>query len=213
MRLNPRSLRHWERACFKVGRPLAGKAVKTRFISHLFHAILCSDCSSDRGLGVQIPPGAPMIPIRRRCGFPGDDTQCSTVVALCGTGRGGSMQQVSRLGVFSLSVWVCWGAPIAAFAVFGETAPARAASPLTRVVISYPNPNPRVAPLWVAQDLDFFSKYGVTGEVVFVRNNQTLIAGIAAGEIDVGYAGGATDLRFQYPRSQSMTFSNGRPSR
>ncbi len=51
---------------------------------------------------------------------------------------------------------------------------------------------PRVAPLWIAQDLDFFSKYGVKGEVVFVRNNQSLIAGIAAGDIDVGYTGGAT---------------------
>ena len=28
--------------------------------------------------------------------------------------------------------------------------------------------------------------------MVFIRNNQSLIAGIAAGDIDVGYTGGAT---------------------
>jgi len=50
---------------------------------------------------------------------------------------------------------------------------AQAAAPLTRAVISYPNANPRVAPLWIAQDLDFFSKYGIKGEVVFVPNNQS----------------------------------------
>ena len=76
--------------------------------------------------------------------------------------------------------------------IFGEIAPALAASAPTRAVISYPNANPRVAALWIAQDLDFFGKYGIRGDVVFVRNNQALIAGIAAGDIDVGYTGGAT---------------------
>lgn len=89
------------------------------------------------------------------------------------------MRQVCRSVIFSLTLWLCV-----------ETA--TAASPLTSAVISYPNANPRVAPLWIAQDLDFFNKYGIRGEVVFVRNNQTLIAGIAAGDIDVGYTGGAT---------------------
>jgi len=102
------------------------------------------------------------------------------------------MQQVSKPGIFSLAVWLYVGTATATLAIFGEIAPARAASALTRAVISYPNANPRVAPLWIAQDLDFFSKYGIRGDVVFVRNNQTLIAGIAAGDIDVGYTGGAT---------------------
>ena len=102
------------------------------------------------------------------------------------------MQEVSKPGVFSLVVWLYVGTATATLVIFGEIAPARAASALTRAVISYPNANPRVAPLWIAQDLDFFSKYGIRGDVVFVRNNQTLIAGIAAGDIDVGYTGGAT---------------------
>jgi ABC-type nitrate/sulfonate/bicarbonate transport system substrate-binding protein len=102
------------------------------------------------------------------------------------------MQQISKPGVFSLVVWLCVGTATATLVILGEIAPARAAAALTRAVISYPNANPRVAPLWIAQDLDFFGKYGIRGDVVFVRNNQTLIAGIAAGDIDVGYTGGAT---------------------
>ena len=102
------------------------------------------------------------------------------------------MHQVSRSAIFSLAVWLYVGTATAASVIFGEIAPALGASALTRAVISYPNANPRVAPLWIAQDLDFFGKYGIRGDVVFVRNNQTLIAGIAAGDIDVGYTGGAT---------------------
>ena len=67
------------------------------------------------------------------------------------------------------------------------------ASP-TKVVIGYPSPTPRVAPLWIAQDLDFFGKYGLTAQLVLVRNNQMLTAGLAAGDIDIGYTGGTTVL-------------------
>jgi len=102
------------------------------------------------------------------------------------------VHQFSRSGTFSLAVWLCVGTVTALSVIFGEIAPALAASAPTRAVISYPNANPRVAALWIAQDLDFFGKYGIRGDVVFVRNNQALIAGIAAGDIDVGYTGGAT---------------------
>jgi ABC-type nitrate/sulfonate/bicarbonate transport system substrate-binding protein len=71
---------------------------------------------------------------------------------------------------------------------------ASAASAPARVVIGFPSPTPRVAPLWIAQDLDFFAKYGLTSQIVLVRNNQILTAGIAAGDIDVGYTGGTTVL-------------------
>jgi ABC-type nitrate/sulfonate/bicarbonate transport system substrate-binding protein len=50
------------------------------------------------------------------------------------------------------------------------------------------------APLWIAQDLNFFDKYGLNVQVVLVRNNQMLSAGITAGDIDIGYTGGATVL-------------------
>ncbi len=103
-----------------------------------------------------------------------------------------SMPRLFRSMVFAFAPWHCIATACAMFVLLGEVVDARAASPLTRAVISFPNANPRVAPLWIAQDLDFFGKYGIRGEVVFVRNNQSLIAGIAAGDIDVGYTGGAT---------------------
>jgi ABC-type nitrate/sulfonate/bicarbonate transport system substrate-binding protein len=64
----------------------------------------------------------------------------------------------------------------------------------TRVAIAYPSPSPRVAPLWVAQDLDFFGKYGLRAQIILVRNNQMLTAGFAAGDINVAYTGGTTVL-------------------
>jgi NitT/TauT family transport system substrate-binding protein len=69
-----------------------------------------------------------------------------------------------------------------------------AAAAPTRVTIAYPSPSPRVAPLWVAQDLDFFAKYGLRAQVVLVRNNQMLTAGMVGGDLDVGYTGGTTVL-------------------
>ena len=68
------------------------------------------------------------------------------------------------------------------------------ASVPTRVTIAYPSPSPRVAPLWVAQDLDLFGKYGLRAQVVLVRNNQMLSAGLISGDLEVGYTGGTTVL-------------------
>ncbi len=79
-------------------------------------------------------------------------------------------------------------------ALFGMTHGIYAATTPVRVTIAYPSPSPRVAPLWVAQDLDFFGKYGLRAQVVLVRNNQMLTAGLAAGDLDVGYTGGTTVL-------------------
>ena len=72
--------------------------------------------------------------------------------------------------------------------------PAQCAGAPNRVVIAYPSPTPRVAPLWLAQDLDFFGKYNLTAQIVLVRNNQMLAAGLGAGDIDIGYTGGTTVL-------------------
>src|SRR6185295_9323405 len=69
-----------------------------------------------------------------------------------------------------------------------------AATTLTKVTIAYPSPSPRVAPLWVAQDLDFFGKYGIRPQVLLVRNNQMLSAGLISGDLEVGYTGGTTVL-------------------
>src|SRR5688572_28474056 len=104
------------------------------------------------------------------------------------------------LEMSSLSMWtVGWTATKLSFAaalliatVVGHAKVISAASAPTRVAIAYPSPSPRVAPLWVAQDLDFFGKYGLRAQIVLVRNNQMLTAGFAAGDINVAYTGGTT---------------------
>ena len=47
----------------------------------------------------------------------------------------------------------------------GKTREAQCAGAPTRVVIAYPSPTPRVAPLWLAQDLDFFGKYNLAAQI------------------------------------------------
>ena len=84
-----------------------------------------------------------------------------------------------------------------AFVLVGGAVPRpllHAAAAPTRVSIAYPSPSPRVAPLWVAQDMDFFGKYGVRPQIVLVRNNQMLSAGLISGDLEVGYTGGPTVL-------------------
>jgi len=76
-------------------------------------------------------------------------------------------------------------------AMLGESHGANAP---TRVTLACPSPSPRVAPLWVAQDLDLFGKYGLSAQVVLVRNNQMLSAGLISGDLEVGYTGGTTVL-------------------
>jgi len=93
-----------------------------------------------------------------------------------------------------LSLRFCLTLVLLAGSVLHNLGITHAASAPTRVVIGFPSPSPRVAPLWIAQDLDFFGKYGLTAQIVLVRNNQMLTAGIVSGDIDVGYTGGTTVL-------------------
>jgi NitT/TauT family transport system substrate-binding protein len=104
------------------------------------------------------------------------------------------MARFSSLLNCRLSFWFCLVAVFRVYIIFGNFGASQAASAPTRIVIGYPSPTPRVAPLWIAQDLDFFGKYGLTAQIVLVRNNQMLTAGLAAGDIDVGYTGGTTVL-------------------
>ena len=108
----------------------------------------------------------------------------------------------SALTEYRPSLRSCLAVALIAFAVVAENSLSQAASPTTRVVIGYPSPTPRVAPLWIAQDLDFFGKYGLTAQIVLVRNNQMLIAGLAAGDIDIGYTGEPPSLAAP-PRARS----------
>ena len=94
----------------------------------------------------------------------------------------------------SMALRLWFGFTLMTAAVLTNIAASDAATAPTRVAIAYPSPSPRVAPLWIAQDLDFFGKYGIRAQIVLVRNNQMLTAGLAAGDIDIGYTGGATVL-------------------
>src|SRR5215208_5346651 len=85
-------------------------------------------------------------------------------------------------------------ASVITFAIVVAVTPSHAASTPTRVTIAYPSPSPRVAPLWVAQDLDLFGKYGLRAQILLIRNNQMLTAGFAAGDINLAYTGGTTVL-------------------
>src|SRR5439155_15691840 len=94
----------------------------------------------------------------------------------------------------SLLFRLCLATALGTAAVLANASASQAASAPTRVVIGYPSPGPRVAILWIAQDMDFFGKYGLTAQVVLVRNNQMLTAGLGSGDIDIGYTGGTTVL-------------------
>src|SRR5690242_6985926 len=49
-------------------------------------------------------------------------------------------------------------------------------SAATKVAVGYSTINPRIAPLWIAQDRGLFQKYGLDTTLVFVRNTPLLIA-------------------------------------
>src|SRR6185437_7727947 len=63
---------------------------------------------------------------------------------------------------------------------------AEAASARPHVVIAHAAMNFRVAPLWVAQDQGFFTKYGIDSEIVFMRGGPTLLSGMMSGDIQIG---------------------------
>jgi len=68
---------------------------------------------------------------------------------------------------------------------------AAASKPL---VVAHAAMNARVAPLWVARERGFFSKYGIPAETIFIRQAPTLVAALTSGDIQVGYTGGTAVL-------------------
>jgi NitT/TauT family transport system substrate-binding protein len=61
----------------------------------------------------------------------------------------------------------------------------------TRITIGHSTINPRIAPLWIAQEKGFFQKYGIDATLVFVRNTPLMIAAMKAGTIPIAYGGGS----------------------
>jgi ABC-type nitrate/sulfonate/bicarbonate transport system substrate-binding protein len=61
----------------------------------------------------------------------------------------------------------------------------------TKLTIGHSTINPRVSPLWIAQEKGFFQKYGIDATLVFVRNTPLMIAAMKAGTIPIAYGGGS----------------------
>jgi NitT/TauT family transport system substrate-binding protein len=63
-----------------------------------------------------------------------------------------------------------------------------------RVVIAYSSINPNSSQLEIARVQDFYRKYGLDVEIILVRSSATATAGLAAGNVDLGYIGGSALL-------------------
>jgi NitT/TauT family transport system substrate-binding protein len=61
----------------------------------------------------------------------------------------------------------------------------------TKLTIGHSTINPRIAPLWIAQEKGYFQKYGIDATLVFVRNTPLMIAAMKAGTIPIAYGGGS----------------------
>ena len=63
-----------------------------------------------------------------------------------------------------------------------------------KFVIGHAAMNARVAPLWVAEDLGFFAKQGVSVNAIFIRQAPILVAALTAADVHAAYTGGTTVL-------------------
>ena len=78
------------------------------------------------------------------------------------------------------------------FAFFAVNSNLLAAS--SEVIITHASMSTTAIPLWVAQRLDLFGKYGVKSKVVWVRSNPAQIATLASGDTQIAYGGATTAL-------------------
>jgi NitT/TauT family transport system substrate-binding protein len=69
---------------------------------------------------------------------------------------------------------------------------ARAAG--TKVVIAYSSINPNSSLLEIGRAQGFYRKHGLDPEIILVRSSATTTAGLAAGNIQIGYTGGSALL-------------------
>lgn len=87
--------------------------------------------------------------------------------------------------------------PVVAAAIISllfSIADAFAAAAPSKNVVGYATFTARIVPLWLAQEQGFFTKYGIEVEPVFIRGAPTLVAGLAAGSMQIGRTGGSAML-------------------
>jgi ABC-type nitrate/sulfonate/bicarbonate transport system substrate-binding protein len=70
----------------------------------------------------------------------------------------------------------------------------QAASAQTKIIVTHSGMNTRQVPLWITQEQGFFTKQGVDTELVFIRTAPLQVAGIASGQVQIGYTAAATIL-------------------
>src|SRR5262245_12347531 len=68
------------------------------------------------------------------------------------------------------------------------------AATVAKFAIGHSTINPRLAPLWIAQESGYFSKYGLETTLVLVRSTPVLLAGMKSGSIPVAYGVGGSIL-------------------
>jgi ABC-type nitrate/sulfonate/bicarbonate transport system substrate-binding protein len=90
------------------------------------------------------------------------------------------MRRLMLIAIFSLAFISLWF----------DFARAAAAG---KIVLGYASPG-RALPFWLAQDMGLFNKYGLDFDAVFIRGAPVLVAGLAAGDIQVGSTGGSATL-------------------
>jgi ABC-type nitrate/sulfonate/bicarbonate transport system substrate-binding protein len=71
---------------------------------------------------------------------------------------------------------------------------AHAASAPFKLIVGYAALNPRVSPLWIAEEQGLFAKYGLDAQPIYLRGAPTLVAGLASGDMQIGRSGGSAAL-------------------
>jgi ABC-type nitrate/sulfonate/bicarbonate transport system substrate-binding protein len=69
--------------------------------------------------------------------------------------------------------------------------PTKTTPAASNLAIGYSTINPRIAPLWIAQEKGYLQKYGIDATLVFVRSTPILIASMKSGSIPVAYGAGS----------------------
>ena len=69
-----------------------------------------------------------------------------------------------------------------------------AASAPVKLIVGYAALNPRVSPLWIAEEQGLFAKFGLDVQPIYLRGAPTLVAGLASGDMHVGRTGGSAVL-------------------
>jgi NitT/TauT family transport system substrate-binding protein len=80
------------------------------------------------------------------------------------------------------------------FAIESGALPKNALPASAEVVITHASMSTSAIPLWVTQRQNFFGKYGVKAQVVWVRGNPAQIATLASGDTQIAYGGATTAL-------------------